>query len=179
MASARFTWALLTCLLCLWPSVASISAGNAASKKESLPQQSQEEGMFTLMHHSPGGDFLPIHTPIIAPDAEDQHGQGSIASSSTRTAGGARDQQEATSKDKGRSGVRESPVLSFTSSNSYPEVAWSPWTHHLAEPYRTAVLKANSTTGNSESDVFMWTLPGENGAVYEGRYEIPIRDTFN
>lgn len=178
MASARFTWALLTCLLSLWPSFASISTHNTASKKESLPQQLQEEGSFTLRHHSPGVDFLPIHTPILSPVAEDQHGQGSIAGSATRTAGGTPDQQEATSTDKLPSGVIESPVLSFTSSNSYPEVAWSPWTHHLAEPYRTAVLKAYSTTGNSETDVFMWTLPGENGAVYEGRYEIPIHNAF-
>lgn len=180
MASARFTSALLACLICLlWPSVATISAGSALPKKESLPQQHQEEGPFSLKHQSPGVGFLPIHPPIISPLAEDQHGEGDTATSETRTAGGRPDKEESTSTDNLRSGVIESPVLSFTSSNSYPEIAWSPWTHHLAEPYRAAVLKANSSAGNLESDVFVWTIPGENGAVYEGRYELSVHHVFN
>ena len=60
-------------------------------------------------------------------------------------------------------------VLSFTSSNEYPAITWSPWTH-LAEPHREAVLRAESTKGDPDNDVFVWTMPGENGASYEGRY---------
>lgn len=63
--------------------------------------------------------------------------------------------------------------LSLSSTNEYPSVEWSPWSHHLAEPYREAVLKAESSVGNPESDLFMWTFPGpgEHGAVYEGRFD--------
>lgn len=59
--------------------------------------------------------------------------------------------------------------LSFTSSNLYPAVIWSPW-KQLAEPCREAILVANSTQGDPEHDLFMWTLPTENGATYEGRW---------
>lgn len=60
-------------------------------------------------------------------------------------------------------------VVSFSSSNDYPEITWSPWTH-LAEPHRETLLRAESTTGDPDNDVFVWTMPGENGASYEGRY---------
>lgn len=59
--------------------------------------------------------------------------------------------------------------LSFTSTNLYPAITWSPWTA-LAEPYKEAVLRADSALGgDADKDVFMWTLPEENGAAYEGR----------
>lgn len=72
-----------------------------------------------------------------------------------------RDDQEAADESS-------SSPLSFTSSNRYPKITWSPW-EHLAEPYKEAVLKADSTAGSVEEDVFLWTIPDENGAVYEGR----------
>lgn len=62
----------------------------------------------------------------------------------------------------------ESSVLSFTSTNSYPATTWSPW-NHIAEPFREAVLSAESTDGDPENDIFIWTLPGENGASFQGR----------
>lgn len=67
-------------------------------------------------------------------------------------------------------GADDSPSpLTFTSKNSYPPITWSPWTH-LAEPFRQAVLTAQSTVGDPDGgDVFIWTLPEENGAMYEGR----------
>lgn len=61
------------------------------------------------------------------------------------------------------------PVLTFSCTNDYDPIDWSPWPH-LAEPYRNAVLKADSEVGDVEKDVFMWSLPEEGGAVYEGRY---------
>lgn len=143
MGSARFKWALSTGLFCLGPSFASTSVtGTAPSGKESFQQQ-EAEALLALKQHSAGVDLLPAH------------GVG---------------QQDVTPTTNIRSGSEDSSsVLSFTSSNSYTEVAWSPWTHHLAEPYRSALLKADSTQGDLENDVFMWTLPGDNGAVYEGR----------
>lgn len=59
-------------------------------------------------------------------------------------------------------------VLSFTTTNDYPQTTWSPW-EHIAEPYRETVLTADSTAGDIENDIFVWTLPSDNGAVYEGR----------
>lgn len=68
----------------------------------------------------------------------------------------------------------ESPsVLSFTSTNVYPAITWSPW-EHLAEPHREAVLTATSMVGDPDVDLFMWTLPQENGAVFEGRSVLPL-----
>lgn len=61
-----------------------------------------------------------------------------------------------------------SSVLSFTSTNEYPPITWSPWIN-LAEPHREALLRADSTEGDAEKDVFVWTLPEEGGAAYEGR----------
>lgn len=63
-------------------------------------------------------------------------------------------------------------VLSFTGSNVYPAITWSPW-EHLAEPHREAVLTATSTAGDPDADLFMWTLPQESGAVFEGRSVLP------
>lgn len=60
-------------------------------------------------------------------------------------------------------------ALSFTSCNGYPKITWSPWIR-LAEPYREATLRADSTAGDPDNDVFLWSLPGENDAVFEGRY---------
>lgn len=59
-------------------------------------------------------------------------------------------------------------VVSFKSSNEYDDVTWSPWAH-IAEPYRETVLRADSTVGHPDEDVFIWTFPGEHEASYEGR----------
>lgn len=66
-------------------------------------------------------------------------------------------------------------ILSYTSKNSYPDITWSPWSH-LAEPYRETTLRADSTLGDLDNDVFVWTMPGENGASFEGRYVVYVRD---
>lgn len=59
--------------------------------------------------------------------------------------------------------------LSFTCRNSYPIVTWSPW-EHLAEPHKEAFLTATTGRDSAEEEgVFVWTLPEENGAVFEGR----------
>ena len=58
--------------------------------------------------------------------------------------------------------------LSFSCTNHYPQVTWSPW-DHLAEPYREAKLIADSTVGDPENDIFTWILPSEGGAMREGR----------
>lgn len=58
--------------------------------------------------------------------------------------------------------------LSFSCTNNYPKVTWSPWSH-LAEPYREAKLIADSTVGDPENDIFTWILPSEEGAMREGR----------
>lgn len=60
------------------------------------------------------------------------------------------------------------PVLSFTSTNHYDPVTWSPW-RHIAEPYREATLTASTAVGDPSRDVFSWTLPDENETVLEGR----------
>ncbi|CAB1119544.1 TYR [Ectocarpus sp. CCAP 1310/34] len=62
----------------------------------------------------------------------------------------------------------ETSVLSLTSTNGYPDISWSPWAH-LAEPHRASVLRAESQVGNPDDDVFLWTLPNENGASFQGR----------
>lgn len=60
-------------------------------------------------------------------------------------------------------------LLSLTCRNSYPIVTWSPW-EHLAEPYKEAFLTATAGRDAADEDgVFVWTLPEENGAVFEGR----------
>lgn len=66
--------------------------------------------------------------------------------------------------------------LSFSCTNHYPKVTWSPWSH-LAEPYREAKLIADSTVGDPENDIFTWILPSEKGAVREGRCD-PHRFRF-
>ncbi|CAM9764660.1 unnamed protein product, partial [Ectocarpus sp. 4 AP-2014] len=62
----------------------------------------------------------------------------------------------------------ETSVLSLTATNGYPDIVWSPWAH-LAEPHRATVLRAESQVGNPNDDVFLWTIPNENGASFEGR----------
>lgn len=64
----------------------------------------------------------------------------------------------------------ETSVISLTATNGYPDVVWSPWAH-VAEPHRASVLRAESEVGNPDEDVFLWTLPSENGASFEGRYK--------
>lgn len=59
-------------------------------------------------------------------------------------------------------------ILTFTSSNEYSRVSWSPWPH-IAEPYKKTKLKADSIIGNPNEDIFTWSLPAEGGVVYEGR----------
>lgn len=61
-----------------------------------------------------------------------------------------------------------SPLLTFTSTNNYPPITWSPWSH-LAEPYREATLRADSNIGDPSKDTFTWSFPNEGGLVYEGR----------
>lgn len=79
-------------------------------------------------------------------------------------------QQEHQQKDVKRCGESDAASpLSFISSNQYPAVEWSPWAQ-LAEPHREATLLASSMVGDPENDLFMWTLPTENGATYEGRW---------
>lgn len=68
--------------------------------------------------------------------------------------------------------------ISFTSKNSYPDITWSPWSH-LAEPHRETTLRADSTLGDLDNDVFVWTMPGENGASFEGRYVVKVLDSIN
>lgn len=60
------------------------------------------------------------------------------------------------------------PLLTFTSTNEYDPVNWSPWTH-LAEPWREATLTASTTLGDPEKDIFTWSIPDENGTILEGR----------
>ena len=94
---------------------------------------------------------------------------------------GNEENNQETGADPGGVGVGDgggAPVVSFTSSNDYPEITWSPWTH-LAEPHRETVLRAESTTGDPDQDIFVWTMPGENGASYEGRCVGKASDTIN
>ncbi|CAN0087203.1 unnamed protein product, partial [Scytosiphon promiscuus] len=56
--------------------------------------------------------------------------------------------------------------LSFVTSNEYPPVTGSPWTHN-AEPFRKTTLTAHSTSGNPSHDVFKWSFA--DGTVLEGR----------
>lgn len=65
-------------------------------------------------------------------------------------------------------------VLRFTSENEYEHVTWSPW-KHLAEPYREAVLTAESTVGDPLNDVFSWWFPEEGNVALEGRV---VKHTF-
>lgn len=66
-------------------------------------------------------------------------------------------------------GHDEETSLSLTATNGYPEIVWSPWAH-LAEPHRATTLRAESQVGNPDKDIFLWTIPNENGASFEGRY---------
>lgn len=77
-----------------------------------------------------------------------------------------------TEVDGAQIGSASTPVLSFKSGNDYPPVDWSPW-KHLAEPYKETALKAKSTVGDPERDLFVWILEDENGAMYEGRWATP------
>lgn len=61
-----------------------------------------------------------------------------------------------------------SSPLSFSSTNEYPAVLWVPWVS-VAEPHKEATLTAKTRVGDPEVDLFMWSIPLENGAVYEGR----------
>ena len=136
-----------------------------------------------VLHVAGTGSASSVHSTEHATDARSRsvwHGSAPVEDSTPRVSSevsepgrGSFDKAEAAShqpKHQQRLGESDgASPLSFTSSNLYPAVVWSPW-EQLAEPYREAVLVANSTLGDPEHDLFMWTLPTENGATYEGRW---------
>lgn len=125
----------------------SASLKRAASREESEPDKAEVRSVNRGMLR---GDAEDVHTTWPHPDHEQKKGGIDIT--------------ESTSYDSASASSR----LSFKSTNVYPAVTWSPW-EHIAEPYREAVLRADSTVGDPDGDLFMWTIPTENGAVYEGR----------
>ena len=131
-------------------------AGAAASTSGS---PSARFAFVQLAHEMNQAPRVEQSEPVVKFDATASGLAGQVAAENGQEAGAG----------AGVGGAGDGAVLSFTSSNEYPAITWSPWTH-LAEPHREAVLRAESTKGDPDNDVFVWTMPGENGASYEGRY---------
>ena len=163
-APGRVTIRLVTAaVLLVVVAAATVSASLAHSTEHATDARSR-----SVWH-----DSAPVEesTPRVSGEVSEP-GRGSFDKADAASQQSKQQEQEQQEQQEHQKLLGESDdasPLSFTSSNLYPAVVWSPW-KQLAEPYREAILVAYSTLGDPEHDLFMWTLPTENGATYEGRW---------